>query len=132
MILNETLTVTLVGNSTTGMSVSLAPAYTLKNVTVGDYLHNTYTINPATVAADIDMGLITTAHHLFAESDGPITLTLTQAATHRTIDMNGALLLDGDFTTIAVSNSGTSARQLTLFVCGDRNPVGGGPGVYSI
>ena len=133
MLLNETISVTLSGTSTTGLSVSLAPAYTLKNATVADYLHDTYTINPATVNAVLAMGLITTAHHILAITDGPLTLTLTQSAVDRNIDlMSGTLLLDGDFTAIKISNSGTAARQLTLLITGDRNPVGVGPGIYSV
>ena len=136
MLLNETVTVSLAGNSTTGLSVSLAPAYSLKNAQAGDYLHDTYVINPSTTATSIDLGLIATAHHLFAVCDQKVTLTLHQAGSDRLVDIGtatggGAMLLDGDFTALKVANANTGlAANLTLFITGDRVVNSGSSGVF--
>ena len=132
MLLNETVSVTLSGTSTTGLAVALTPAYSLRNSNVDDYVHNTFTVNPSTSAVALDLGKIVTAKHLLAVSNGSLSLILTQNATDRTIDFNGAIMLDGDFTAIKVTNATSDAKQLTILVSGTRAPIGVGPGVYSL
>lgn len=121
MTLNENVSITLTGNSTTGLAVSLSPSYTLKNATVGDYLHDTYSIDANTSNKEIDLGEIETGKHLLVITDGLLTITITQDSTDRNIDVNGAFLLDGDFTALKVSNADTrNAAQLTILVAGER------------
>ena len=132
MILNETISATLTGSSVTGLAISLTPAYSLKNAMVDDYVHNTFTVNPGTSAVVIDIGKILTAKHILAVSNGPLSIILTQNSTNRTVDFNGAFLIDGDFTAVKISNSGSEARELTVLISGNRALVGTGPGVYSV
>lgn len=131
MIFNANATLTLTGNSPTGLAVSLSPAFSVKNATVGDYLHDVYQVNPGTVDASIGLGLITSGHHLYLACDGPLKVTVTQT-TDRTYDVTSFLGLEGTFSALKLSNSGVNPVNVTILVAGDRNTPGGGPGIYSV
>ena len=119
MLFGENIAVTLTGADAIGLSVNLQPSHTVASEVVEAYLHDTYAIAADTTDQEINLGQIAIGSHLFAVSDGPLTLVLTQT-TPRSIDIDGAFLIDGSFTVLKVTNSDTHDHNLMIMVAGDR------------
>ena len=131
MNLNGTLTFTVAGTSTTGMSVNINPTVKITNASIEDYFHNTYRVNPNTSATPINMGTIVTGKYLFINVNGPITVIITQNATDISFDVTGAFFFSGNFSAVKVANSTSEVREITLLALGVRQLYGANPGVYS-
>ena len=130
MLLDETISLSLTGNSTTGLSVLLEPAFTKANVAVDDYVHNTFIVNAGTTATAIDLGKIATASYLMVICDAPLEVTITQT-TDRTVDVNDFLLMNSTFTALKIANPGIVDVNVTVLVAGNRIANPGTPGIYS-
>lgn len=135
MNLNATLSFTVTGTSTTGLSVSINPSVKIASTSMDDYFHNTYRVNPGTTDTPINIGTILTGKYLFVNPSGPMTLIVTQTENalpvDKTFEIAGPFFLTADYTAIRVANSNTEVREVTILAVGSRQSYSTNPGVFS-
>ena len=100
-----------------------------------DRMVQTFVINASTTATALDLGKITSGQALWVQVDGPLHVTVTQDLGAGPVDavvrVESFMFLNSEFLALKVANpSATTAVRLSIAVVGDRDAVGGGPGVF--
>src|ERR1035437_2977433 len=80
-----------------GISLLASPDLDVVNASAGDYLAETYQVDPSTTATALNLGKITTGHVLWIQTDIPIVVTLTQTAGTVALTVDNFLMTNSTF-----------------------------------
>lgn len=112
-----------------GITLLASPELQVISASAGDYLAETYQVDPSTTATALSMGKITTAHTLWLQTDRLITVTLTQTSGDVALLVDNFLMTNSTFTAVKLANASGTTANVAVVILGDRNPPSG-PGIF--
>ena len=113
-----------------GITLLASPELQVISASAGDYLAETYQVDPSTTATALNLGKITTGRVLWLQTDIPVKLTLTQTAGDVTLLVDSFLMTNSTFTAAKLANaSSTAIANVAVAILGDR-VAPSGPGIF--
>lgn len=128
----ESATLTVNGiTPTMGAGLTLLASPSLASTaTAGDYLAETFIVNPSTPATALNLNKIVTGKTLWMQTDQPLSVTLTQNAVDHVFTVDSFIFMNSAFTAIKLANSSSlTPANINIVILGDRAPVDSNPGI---
>jgi len=102
-----------------GISVLASPDLQVVGAPMGDYLAETYQIEPLTAATALDLGKITTGKVVWIQTDQPLAVTVIQATFYGSSVSASSPIISIAGGTLAINLNGDGVQIITLALSGD-------------